>query len=115
MGNKNNLDSERDIQICDISFFIVIMLEVCHIDIKKRVVSTMTAKRKSLRMNEDLSKAIDQYLEVTGESFNSFAEEAMAEKIEDLIDLKDYSEAAKKDDGSRYSVKDVAKKLSIEL
>lgn len=75
----------------------------------------MSTKTKSLRINEDLSKAIDQYLEVTGESFNSFAEEAMAEKIEDLVDLKDYSDALKEDDGTRYSVKDVAKKLGIEL
>lgn len=75
----------------------------------------MASKTKSLRINEDLNQAINDYLDVTGESFNSFAEQAMAEKIEDIIDLKDYSEAIKEDDGSRYSVVQVAKKLGIEL
>lgn len=75
----------------------------------------MASKTKSLRINEDLNQAINDYLDVTGESFNSFAEQAMAEKIEDIIDLKDYSEAIKTDDGSRYSVDQVAKKLGIDL
>ncbi|WP_225423886.1 DUF6290 family protein [Companilactobacillus zhongbaensis] len=75
----------------------------------------MTTKTKSLRISEELSDAIDQYLAVTGESFNSFAEKAMVEKIEDIIDLKAYSEAVKNDDGTRYSIKDVANKLGIKL
>jgi predicted DNA-binding protein len=75
----------------------------------------MVSKTKSLRINEDLSNAIDAYLEVTGESFNSFAEEAMAEKMEDILDLKDYQVAVEKDDGTRYSLEQVAKKLDIDL
>lgn len=75
----------------------------------------MSTKTKSLRINEDLSHAIDDYLKVTGESFNSFAENAMAEKVEDLIDLEDYNAAMKNDDGERYTIQDVAKELGIDL
>lgn len=75
----------------------------------------MTTKTKSLRINSNLDNAINEYLEVTGETFNSFAEKAMAEKMEDLLDLKDYQEAKKMDDGTRYSIQEVSNILDIDL
>lgn len=75
----------------------------------------MTTKTKSLRISSDLNNAINDYLKVTGESFNSFAESAMADKMENLLDLKDYKEAIKSDDGTRFTIDEVARELNIDL
>ncbi|KAF0514416.1 DUF6290 family protein [Pediococcus acidilactici] len=71
-------------------------------------------KTKSLRINANLADAINDYLAVTGESFNSFAQQALAEKVEDILDLQDYNNAIKEDDGTRYTMDEVAKELGIE-
>ncbi|XRJ98381.1 DUF6290 family protein (plasmid) [Latilactobacillus sakei] len=76
--------------------------------------TTIKTKTKSLRIDSKLADAINDYLAVTGESFNNFAQKAMAEKIEDILDLQDYNEAIKEDDGTRYSMDEIAKELGIE-
>jgi len=64
----------------------------------------MTTQARSIRIDSNLDKAINDYLKVTGQDFNHFAEMAMAEKLEDLLDMKDYSDAKTNDDGSRFTV-----------
>ena len=73
-----------------------------------------STKTKSLRINANLADAINDYLAVTGERFNSFAQQALAEKVEDILDLQDYNNAIKEDDGTRYTMDEVAKELGIE-
>ncbi|WP_125714631.1 DUF6290 family protein [Companilactobacillus kedongensis] len=75
----------------------------------------MTTQARSIRIDSNLDKAINDYLKVTGQSFNSFAETAMADKLEDLLDMKDYSNVKINDDGSRFTVDEVVKKLGIDL
>ncbi len=52
-------------------------------------------------------------MKVTGQDFNSFAEMVLAEKLEDLIDLKDYLKAIENDDGTRLTMNDAFKELEL--
>ncbi|WP_338232181.1 DUF6290 family protein [Companilactobacillus muriivasis] len=70
-------------------------------------------KIRSLQIDTDLNTAIDDYLKVTGQDFNSFAEMVLAEKLEDLIDLKDYLKAIENDDGTRLTMNDAFKELEL--
>ena len=73
----------------------------------------MSTKIRSLQIDTDLNTAIDDYLKITGQGFNSFAEMVLAEKLEDLIDLKDYFKAIENDDGNRFTMDNVFKELEL--
>jgi len=73
----------------------------------------MSTKIRSLQIDTDLNTAIDDYLKIAGQDFNSFAEMALAEKLEDLLDLKDYLKAIENDDGTCFTMDNVFKELEL--
>jgi uncharacterized protein (DUF1778 family) len=69
----------------------------------------------TLRIDSQDSALIKKFAKFNGLSISEFAREAMLEKIEDAADLAELRKAISEDDGTRYSIDEVAKELGIEL
>lgn len=69
---------------------------------------------RSIKLSNELNDTVNDYLKVSGQSFNSFVNNAVQEKIEDELDLKILTNAIEKNkDEKRYSLDDVKRELGI--
>lgn len=69
---------------------------------------------RSIKLSSELNTTVNDYLHVSGQSFNSFVNNAVQEKIEDELDLQILTNAIERNkDEKRYSLDDVKKELEI--
>lgn len=69
---------------------------------------------RSIKLSNELNSTVNDYLKVSGQSFNSFVNSAVQEKIEDTLDLKILTAAIESNkDEERYSLDDVKRELGI--
>ena len=69
----------------------------------------------TVRMNNEDSELIRNYINMHGLTISEFARQSMLERIEDECDLEILRKAVAEDDGSRYSMAEVAKELRFDL
>ena len=75
---------------------------------RRRTMATMT-----LRINDQDSDLIKNYIQVHGLTISEFARQSMLEKIEDEYDLQILRQAIAEDDGVRISHEDVMKEFGL--
>lgn len=69
---------------------------------------------RSIKLSNELNDTVNDYLRVSGQSFNSFVNNAVQEKIEDELDLKILTDSVEKSkDEKRYSLDDVKRELGL--
>lgn len=69
---------------------------------------------RSIKLSKKLNDSVNDYLKVSGQSFNAFVNNAVQEKIEDTLDLKILTSAIERNkDEKRYSLDDVKSELGI--
>ena len=69
----------------------------------------------TVRMNNEDSELIRNYINMHGLTISEFARQSMLERIEDEYDLEILRKAMAEDDGSRYNMAEVAKELRFDL
>ncbi|WP_314043220.1 type II toxin-antitoxin system RelB family antitoxin [Streptococcus cristatus] len=67
----------------------------------------------TLRINDQDSDLIKNYIQVHGLTISEFARQSMLEKIEDEYDLQILRQAIAEDDGVRISHEDVMKEFGL--
>lgn len=69
---------------------------------------------RSIKLSNELNDTVNDYLRVSGQSFNSFVNNAVQEKIEDELDLKILTDSVEKSKyEKRYSLDDVKRELGL--
>ncbi|MBF0777848.1 type II toxin-antitoxin system RelB family antitoxin [Streptococcus cuniculi] len=67
----------------------------------------------TLRINEEDSKLIKNYIQMHGLTISDFARQSMLERIEDEYDLAVLRKAIEEDDGVRIPVEDLFEEFGI--
>lgn len=67
----------------------------------------------TLRINEEDSKLIKNYIQMHGLTISDFARQSMLERIEDEYDLAVLRKAMEEDDGVRIPVEDLFEEFGI--
>lgn len=70
---------------------------------------------RSVKLPNEINDAVNDILATTGDSFNSFATEAIAEKIEDMLDLQTLEKALDESKSEpTYSFEQVMNKAGLD-
>ncbi|MGT2846489.1 type II toxin-antitoxin system RelB family antitoxin [Streptococcus massiliensis] len=69
----------------------------------------------TVRMNNEDSELIRNYINMHGLTISEFARQSMLERIEDEYDLEILRKATAEDESSRCSMPEVAKELRFDL
>lgn len=94
-------------------------IETKTIDRKTKMIGRTRGPKKtkvprSIKLSKKLNDSVNDYLKVSGQSFNAFVNNVVQEKIEDTLDLKILTSAIERNkDEKRYSLDDVKSELGL--
>lgn len=67
----------------------------------------MAMSATAIRFAPEEKQWIQAYADLNGQSFSEFVRESALERVEDALDIQDYQEALKEDDGEHISMDEV--------